>query len=175
MHVIFFNTKGGVSKSTLCEYLARELELKGKLISVYNTDQQQHVKKINNNNSDFFLYDTIGAFTAKNQNLLIAAAEKKESLIVVPMNTGENDFNEIGFLVENLNKYNVINKTFFVFTKTRKNSKLLRKRKEDIKKMNLNFLDWSMPMLDDFAEKKDTKRTKIEINMFMQELKLCHY
>ncbi|MGR6863089.1 hypothetical protein ACU5EH_23800 [Aliivibrio salmonicida] len=29
MHIIFFNTKGGVSKSTLCEFTTRELKRLG--------------------------------------------------------------------------------------------------------------------------------------------------
>ena len=76
MHIIFFNTKGGVSKSTLCEYTSIELQRLGYSVHVDNTDQQRHVTLIENEEADFFLYDTAGAFTADNVDLLKAASGK---------------------------------------------------------------------------------------------------
>lgn len=169
MHLIFFNTKGGVSKSTLCEYTANILIDSGKTVSVSNTDQQDHVTIINNDNSDYYLYDTAGAFTGQNIELL-KAAKDVNSKIIIPMNTGENDFKEIDFLIDNLKDLSIIDKSVFVFTKSRKNSKLTAKRKEYLTRENLTFLSWVMPMLDDFAEMKTTKRTKEEITLFINEV-----
>ncbi|MFW1480299.1 ParA family protein, partial [Vibrio parahaemolyticus] len=96
MHIIFFNTKGGVSKSTLCEFSSTELQRLGYSVHVDNTDQQEHVTLLENEQADFFLYDTAGAFTAANVELLKAAADVN-SLIVIPMNTGVNDLKELDF------------------------------------------------------------------------------
>lgn len=169
-HLIFFNTKGGVSKSTLCEYSARYLS-KNHKINVESTDQQNHVTLIKNESADFFLYDTIGAFTDQNIDLL-QAAKSANSLIIVPMNIGENDFNELDFLTQRLKEYELLNKTFFVLTKSRKNSRLLKERKKIINSHNLNLIEWVMPALDDFAAKRDTKRTDSEIQSFMKEILL---
>lgn len=168
MHIIFFNTKGGVSKSTLCEYSSRELRRSGYAVSVENTDQQNHVTLINNENADFFLYDTIGAFTAKNTELLKAAKHEK-AVIIIPMNIGKNDASELPFLISRLEKFGIKEKSHIVFTKTRKNSKLLKERKQLIIDGGLNLIDWVMPTLDDFADLKDTKRTKSEIEDFLKE------
>lgn len=167
-HLIFFNTKGGVSKSTLCEYSARHLS-KNHKISVESTDQQNHVTLIKNESADFFLYDTIGAFTDQNIELL-QSSKSADSLIIVPMNIGENDFNELDFLIRRLDEYGLLNKSFFVLTKSRKNSKLLKERKKIINNHNLNLIEWVMPSLDDFAAKRNTKRTNEEIQNFIKEI-----
>lgn len=75
MHIIFFNTKGGVSKSTLCEFSSMELQRLGYKIHVDNIDQQEHVTLIENEDADFFLYDTAGAFTSANVELLKSACD----------------------------------------------------------------------------------------------------
>ncbi|MEE7918676.1 ParA family protein, partial [Vibrio parahaemolyticus] len=99
MHIIFFNTKGGVSKSTLCEYSAAELQRLGHRVHVDNTDQQQHVTLIDNEDAEFFLYDTAGAFTAANVDLLKAASEAN-AMVIIPMNTGKNDLKELDFILD---------------------------------------------------------------------------
>jgi cellulose biosynthesis protein BcsQ len=168
-HIIFFNTKGGVSKSTLCEYTANELQRIGKLVSVDNTDQQKHVTTILNDNAEYCIYDTAGAFTADNIDLLKARAGV-DALVVVPMNTGKNDFQELEFLIERLNEYGLKEKSKFVFTKTRANSKALTARRELLADLGLTSCLWVMPTLEDFSEQRDTKRTRSEINDFLNEV-----
>ena len=168
VHIIFFNSKGGVSKSTLCEYTAQELQRLGYSVNVDNTDQQQHVTLIENENADYFVYDTAGAFTSDNVELLQAAVDVK-SLIIVPLNTGKNDLKEIPFLVAKLDELGLKDKTRFVFTKTRVNSKSLSERRSTLKELGLSSLKWVMPMLEDFSEQRNTARTRSEISTFLHE------
>lgn len=168
-HIIFFNTKGGVSKSTLCEYTANELQRIGKSVSVDNTDQQKHVTTILNDNAEYCIYDTAGAFTANNIDLLKACSDV-DALVIVPMNTGKNDFIELEFLVSRLNEYGLKEKSKFVFTKTRSNSKALLSRRESLAEFGLSSCEWVMPMLEDFSEQRNTTRTRAEINVFLNEV-----
>ncbi|EIZ4252501.1 TPA: ParA family protein [Vibrio parahaemolyticus] len=169
MHIIFFNTKGGVSKSTLCEFSSLELQRLGYRVHVDNTDQQEHVTLIENEQADFFLYDTAGAFTAANVDLLKAAADVK-SLIVIPMNTGVNDLKELDFILARLDEFGVKDKSRIVFTKTRQNSKALQARKATVLERGLTPINWVMPMLEDFSEQRDTSRTRNEISAFLHEV-----
>ncbi|MFW9651206.1 ParA family protein [Vibrio parahaemolyticus] len=169
MHIIFFNTKGGVSKSTLCEFSSLELQRLGYNVHVDNTDQQEHVTLIENEQADFFLYDTAGAFTAANVDLLKAAADVK-SLIVIPMNTGVNDLKELDFILARLDEFGVKDKSRIVFTKTRQNSKALQARKATVLECGLTPVSWVMPMLEDFSEQRNTSRTRNEISAFLHEV-----
>lgn len=169
MHIIFFNTKGGVSKSTLCEFSSNELQRLGYTVHVDNTDQQDHVTLLKNESADYFLYDTTGAFTADNVELLKAAADVN-ALIVIPMNTGINDLKELDFILARLDEFGVKDRSRIVFTKTRKNSKVLKKRKDTVLERGLIPLNWVMPTLDDFGEQRDTSRTRNEISAFLHEV-----
>lgn len=169
MHIIFFNTKGGVSKSTLCEYSASELTRIGHQVNVDNTDQQEHVTLLENEQADYFLYDTAGAFTAANVDLLKAAANA-DSLIIIPMNTGVNDLKELDFIIDRLSEFGVKDKACVVFTKTRQNSKALQLRRETLNAYGLPFANWVMPMLEDFSEQRHTSRTRNEISAFLHEV-----
>ncbi|MDN4693186.1 ParA family protein [Vibrio parahaemolyticus] len=171
MHIIFFNTKGGVSKSTLCEFSALELQRLGYNVHVDNTDQQEHVTLIENEDADYFLYDTAGAFTAANVDLLKAAADA-QAMIIIPMNTGINDLKELGFILDRLSEFGVKDKARIVFTKTRQNSKALQSRKAKIKEHGLTPINWVMPMLEDFSEQRQTTRTRNEISAFLHEVVL---
>ena len=169
MHIIFFNTKGGVSKSTLCEYTSSELQRLGFKVNVDNTDQQLHVTLITDEDADYFLYDTAGAFTADNVELL-KAASSEDALVIIPMNTGKNDLKELEFLLSKLEEYGVKDKTRFVFSKTRTNSKALAMRRDTLSEHGMISADWVMPMLDDFSEQRDSKRTRYEIKTFLDEV-----
>lgn len=169
MHLIFFNTKGGVSKSTLCEYCSLELQRLGYSVHVDNTDQQEHVTILENEQADYFLYDTAGAFTSANVELLKAAATVN-SMIVIPMNTGINDLKELDFILARLDEFGVKDKSKIVFTKTRKNSKALKTRKETVKDFGITPINWVMPTLDDFGEQRNTARTRNEISAFLHEV-----
>lgn len=170
-HIIFFNTKGGVGKSTLCEYSARELVRTGHRVQVQNTDQQSHVTLREHDNADFYLYDTMGAFSAENMALLEAAA-RVDALIVVPIGTGTNDFNELSFLLDNLKQLNLIDNMIFVFTCTRPKSKYLKERREalDALQLGLKHAKWVLPTLESFGQQFDTSRTRNEISQFINEV-----
>ncbi len=169
MHIIFFNTKGGVSKSTLCEYTAAELQRLGYSVNVDNTDQQNHVTIVENESADYFLYDTAGAFTADNVELL-KAASSENALVIVPMNTGTNDLKEFEFLLAKLDEYCVKDKARFVFTKARTNSKALASRREILASHGMKSTNWVMPMLEDFSKQRQTSRTRNEISAFLHEV-----
>lgn len=168
-HVIFMNTKGGVGKSTLCEYSANELKRLGYKVSVYNTDQQQHVTSVDIDQPDFCLYDTAGAFTEDNVQLLEAAVNA-ETQLIIPMQTGKNDAKELPFLVETLNHYGYQNKCTIVYTKTRANSKALTERRGMLSDLGLGAAKWVMPALEDFGEQRNTARTRNEISAFLHEV-----
>ena len=170
-HVIFFNTKGGVGKSTLCELSARELVRLGFSVSVDNTDQQVHVTLIDSEPSDYCLYDTAGAFTSANTELL-KAASNEDVLIIIPMIPSKNDFLELPFLIEKLKEFNLSKMAKIVFTNTRQNSKSLSDRQSEISKLGLNVVKWSMPTLEDFRKQRDTYRTRNEISAFLHEILL---
>lgn len=169
MHIIFFNTKGGVSKSTLCEYTSMELQRLGYEVHVDNTDQQRHVPLIENESANYFLYDTAGAFTSDNVDLLKAASQA-ESLIIVPIRTGNNDFEEVEFLLSQLEKYGVKDQAKFVFTQTRPNSKALANKRTVLLTHGFKSVNWVMPSLEDFSEKRHSSRTRNEISAFLHEV-----
>lgn len=171
MHVILFNTKGGTSKSTLCSYLSYELQELNYSVSVGNTDQQKHVDVIDNDEADYFLYDTAGSFTSDNIDLLRASV-LENAIILIPLNTGNNDFKEIEFLINNLKNIGVLEKSKFVFIKTRANSKALKEKRELLKSKGVFVCDYIMPLLEDFSEQRHTKRTKKEINTLLNEILL---
>jgi len=175
-HIIFFNTKGGVCKSTLCQYSANELQRLGHSVSVGNTDQQKHIEMIENDDAEFCLYDTAGAFLKANVDLLKAASEVDPSehkvFIIVPITTGKNDFKEFDFLIEKLGEYGALDHTRFVFTKTRRNSKAMRERKKILDANGVEPMRYVMPTLEDFGDELDTARTRNEISQFLHEFAL---
>ena len=169
MHILFFNTKGGVGKSTLCEYTSRYLSFMNKKVNIENTDQQIHVSLNKDKEADYFLYDTAGAFTDKNMSLL-KAVNKFNAKVIVPIKVGLNDFKEIDFLNEKLNELGIKNNTTVVFTHARKNNKKIKILKEKLNEFGISSFDWVMPFLQDFAFQEDTKRTKNEMDLFLGEL-----
>jgi chromosome partitioning protein len=170
-HLVFFNTKGGVCKSTLCEYSRRELTRLGYEVSVDNVDQQVHVKTIVNDNAEFCLYDTAGAFTGHNLDLLKAASgDDIDAVIIVPYGTGENDKKEYEFVFNKLNQLGLLNKSKVVFTKTRKNSKYLTMRRDQLNDLGIEYIKWVLPDLEDFKQSLDSSRTRNEISAFLHEV-----
>lgn len=171
MHVIYFNTKGGCGKSTLCEYTSKELQRLGYSVSVDNTDQQKHVTQIDNDSADFCLYDTAGAFTGANVELL-KAASNENVIVILPLGTGLNDFEEMQFLSEQINNFNLLSRSVVVFTKTRNNSRSLFARKKEVAGLGFKVAKWAMPNLEDFGLKRETTRTRNEISNFIHEVLL---
>ena len=173
MHIVFMNTKGGVGKSTLCEYSGNELSRLGYLVSINNTDQQQHVDVNNLDEADFYLYDTAGAFTQDNIKLLEALSNPKvNGKIIVPLGVGKNDLKEIDFLIKNLVEYNLVDSTYFVFMRTTVTRKAYKKAKELLKTKNVNICKWVMPDLEYFGQGIIAPRTTNEISQFLHEIVL---
>ncbi|TGZ35362.1 hypothetical protein EQ875_01643 [Photobacterium damselae subsp. damselae] len=171
MHIIIFNTKGGVGKSTLCEYSSRQLQRLGYAVSVSNTDQQQHVTNIRDSGAQYHLYDTAGAFTEQNVKLL-KAARNVDAKIIIPVCTGKNDAYEVDFVLEQLQAYGVKDKAWFVLSKTRSNCLSTKLRRIELLGTGVPVANWTLPLLEDFSEQRDTLRTCTEINKFLNELVL---
>lgn len=172
-HFLFLNTKGGVGKSTLCEYSYHELVRLGYAVSVDNTDQQKHVTVVECDGAQFCLYDTAGAFTGANLELLEAASSNEvDAKIIIPMSTGKNDNKEVEFLFDELKKLNLFDKSVVVFTKSRKNSKALAMRREEVKALGMPCLKWVMPQLEDFNLGLHSSKTRNEISAFLHEVAL---
>ena len=169
MHILFFNTKGGVGKSTLCEYTSKHISHMGKKVSVDNTDQQKHVSLNMDDNADYFLYDTTGAFTEKNITLL-EGVNDVDAKIIIPMNVGLNDLREIKFLNKKLDDFGIKKHARVVFTRVRKNNKKIKLLKQQLNEFGISYCDWVMPSLEDFAFQEDTKRTRKEIDLFLGEI-----
>ncbi|MGR5312558.1 ParA family protein (plasmid) [Photobacterium damselae subsp. damselae] len=173
MHIIFMNTKGGVGKSTLCEYSGNELERLGYVVSMNNTDQQQHVITNGLNDADYFLYDTAGAFTQENIRLLEALSNPAvNGKIIVPIGVGKNDIKEASFMIDNLLSYDLLGKTCFVFMRTSPTRKALKNAKDILKEKGVHVCKWVMPDLEDFGQGRNTSRTKNEISHFLHEILL---
>lgn len=169
MHIIFYNHKGGCGKSTLCEFTARALEKNNFVVSSDTTDQQIHIKIRENKKSDFYLYDTSGSYTKKNETLLYDASKEKHK-IIIPIGIGENDFIDFDFLINRLKENNVFKNSYFVFCRVRGSSKLLEARKKHIMKYDCNVCSWFMPNLKDFSILRNSNRTINEMNLFINEV-----
>ena len=133
MLVIFLNTKSGVGKSTLCEYSYHELTRLGCLVETYNPEQQCHLSQTEKmDETDFILYDTTGGFTDDNIELLHAAAELDDVVIVVPITTGHNNTEELDLMISRLNLLKLLDKTRFVLSKVCPNTTSVVRRKMDL-------------------------------------------
>ena len=170
-HIILFNPKGGVGKSTLCERTAMQLLNLGHTVSVENTDQQVHVELRPNDTAEFCLYDTMGAYSSRNMELLASAAEAgSEAKIIVPTGTSKNDFKDIDFLKSKLDHSGLLDRTIFVFTKVRATSLALKKKRLQLDMLDLKHCAYVMPLLEDFSEERDTPRTRNELTTFINEV-----
>lgn len=168
-HIILLNTKGGCGKSTIAEYTANELQRLGHRVELVNLDQQQHVKERADSEAEICIYDTPGVFAAETLELLNAARDAN-TLVIIPLGSGQNDTKEIPFLTEQLTEYGLIDRCVFVFTKARANSKALAERRQMLESGGHRVAKWVMPMLEDFSEQRDTARTRNEISAFIHEV-----
>ena len=172
MHILQMNTKGGTGKSTLTEYMGAELSRLGHVVSISNTDQQEHVTVASVDNSDFYLYDTAGAFTEDNVRLLNAIGSNPDlaARIIVPISTGKNDRKEVPFLIESFNEYGVLDRVVFVINKARQHSAAVTATKEYIKSLGLTVARSVIPQIEDFAQGRHTTRTRNEISALIHEV-----
>jgi len=170
-HIVFFNTKGGVGKSTLAELTKRELEYHSHTVAMYNTDQQVHVTVQGDGTEEFGLYDTSGSFTQTNVDLLQAAAQNDDVRVIVPIGTGKNDFEELDFLVEKMEEYGIRDKVTFVISKARV-GKLSKLRQQQLRDRGLTVLNHVFPLLDDIAMQIDSYRVRCEISRLITAMRI---
>lgn len=121
-YIIIYSTKGGVGKSTFakCSHLVLSL-LERRKVGGEDLDPQQHYADFlaahshlsTSENAEFFIYDTQGAHTEKNAELLNAAGGV-DSLIIVPVRPSSDDLKEARRITERLKNHGVMDKTVFV-------------------------------------------------------------
>jgi chromosome partitioning protein len=166
--IVFYSSKGGVGKSTLCKYTARELTRLGYTTSLINLDQQQHIDSYTTEGADYTLIDTAGFYDAKTIQLLDNIGKTPQGvLIVVPTGTGKNDREELDFVLGKLSEKSLQRNTSVVLSRTRPNSKALTTTQEVIHLLGFNYNNWVFPLLEDFSEHRDTSRTRNEISSFL--------
>ncbi len=121
-YIIFYSSKGGVGKSTIAKVTHRVLGSNNqKKVAGDDMDPQQHYADWMANHpelvseekeADFFIYDTQGAHTDKNVELL-KAAKDVDSVILVPVRPSEDDMKEVRRIVPRLEKIGVLDKVVF--------------------------------------------------------------
>ncbi|MFS2001968.1 ParA family protein, partial [Vibrio breoganii] len=153
------------------DYTSRELQRLGHTVNVQNTDQQQHVELITNENATIHLYDTAGSFTQENLDLLNAAAQIDDVKIVIPITTGARCFKEVPFILDKMHELNLSGKYKFVFSKVRRPlTKGYYSRRKQLQELDAVISKWSLPLLEDFSEDVCTSNTKKEISQFIHEV-----
>lgn len=121
-YIIFYSSKGGVGKSTHAKLAHMVLGNNNrKKVAGDDMDPQQHYADWMNSNpnlvatedeADFFIYDTQGAHTDKNVELLTAAKDV-ESVILIPVRPSKDDMKEVRRMVPRLEKIGVLNNVVF--------------------------------------------------------------
>lgn len=121
-YIIFYSSKGGVGKSTHAKLAHLVLGNNNqKKVAGDDMDPQQHYADWMANNpelvskeedADFFIYDTQGAHTDKNVELL-TAAKGADSIILVPVRPSKDDMKEVSRMVLRLEKVGVLDKVVF--------------------------------------------------------------
>ena len=120
-YIIYYSSKGGVGKSTHAKLAHLVLGNNNqKKVAGDDMDPQQHYADWMANNpelvskeeADFFIYDTQGAHTDKNVELLTAAKEV-DSIILVPVRPSKDDMKEVSRMVQRLDKVGVLDKVVF--------------------------------------------------------------
>jgi chromosome partitioning protein len=122
-YIILYSTKGGVGKSTLAKLIHTVLSNNNlRKVAGDDTDPQQHYANwmvehknnvVNEKDADFFIYDTQGAHTQTNIDLLDAAKDE-DALIMIPVRPSNDDLKEAERIAERLSKINILHKCVFV-------------------------------------------------------------
>ncbi|EGU42458.1 ParA family protein [Vibrio scophthalmi] len=121
-YILFYSSKGGVGKSTHAKLTHLVLGNNNqKKVAGDDMDPQQHYADWMANNShlvssedeaDFFIYDTQGAHTEKNIELLTAVKDV-DAVILVPVRPSKDDMKEVRRIVSRLDKIGVLDKVVF--------------------------------------------------------------
>ena len=121
-YIVFYSSKGGVGKTTHAKMTHLVLGNNNqKKVAGDDMDPQQHYADWMANNphlvsseidADFFIYDTQGAHTEKNIELL-TAIKGVDAVILVPVRPSQDDMKEVRRIVTRLNKIGVLDKVVF--------------------------------------------------------------
>lgn len=170
--VAVLNTKGGSGKSNFVTFTSSVLRrIYKKNVTVYNLDQQAHVQVNQEENPDFIMFDTIGAFADKTLSLIDKMKNDDNAMIIVPVGSGLNDQREYQFVVNKLTQLGVIKKTVFVLTKVRQGSKSVGESRQLLKSMNVNVAKATISLLEDYAQERFTSsRCNNEISKLLNEI-----
>lgn len=122
-YIILYSTKGGVGKSTFAKLIHTVLSNNNlRKVAGDDTDPQQHYanwmienkkNSVNEKDADFFIYDTQGAHTQTNIELL-NAAKNEDALIIIPVRPSNDDLTEAERIAKRLIKLDVLHKCVFV-------------------------------------------------------------
>lgn len=121
-YLIYYSSKGGVGKSTFAKISHLVLaDNNQKKVAGDDTDPQQHYadwmsqhKNLVSSEEDaeFFIYDTQGAHTAANAELLTAACDA-DAVILIPVKPSSDDLKEAQRIANRLTQLNVMDKAIF--------------------------------------------------------------
>lgn len=122
-YVIFYSTKGGAGKSTFAKLSHQVLALlERRYVIGEDLDPQQHYADFlksnealvaTSDNAEFFIYDTQGAHTKTNAELMEACAGI-DSVIIVPVRPSDDDIKEAKRISKRIKENNLTDKTVFV-------------------------------------------------------------
>lgn len=122
-YIIQYSTKGGVGKTTFAKLLHTVLaRLERYKVTGEDLDPQQHYADwlaanpelvVTEKEADFFLYDTQGAHTDTNKQLL-QAVKNVDALIIVPVRPSVEDVKEARRIGKRLAEAGVLDKAIFV-------------------------------------------------------------
>ena len=122
-YVIFYSTKGGVGKSTFSKISHIVLAmLERRKVTGEDLDPQQHYADFlaanealisTSEEADFYLYDTQGAHTQTNADLM-AALSGVDSVIIVPVKPSNEDIKEAKRIAKRFSEYNLTDKVVYV-------------------------------------------------------------
>lgn len=121
-YLIYYSSKGGVGKTTFAKISHLVLaDNNQKKVAGDDTDPQQHYadwmslhKNLVSSEEDaeFFIYDTQGAHTSANAELLTAACDA-DAVILIPVKPSSDDLKEAQRIANRLTQLNVMDKAIF--------------------------------------------------------------
>ncbi|MDP2544690.1 ParA family protein [Photobacterium damselae subsp. piscicida] len=138
-YIVFYSSKGGVGKSTFAKITHFVLANNNqKKVAGDDTNPQQHYADWMNANSslcsneevaDYFIYDTQGAHTEVNIEIL-TACKTENAVILIPVKPSDDDIKEAKRIATRLKQLNVIDKAIFFLNGCVANSNYKKYREE---------------------------------------------
>jgi cellulose biosynthesis protein BcsQ len=123
-YLIYYSTKGGVGKSTISKLSHQVLADNNlKKVAGDDTDPQQHYSDWLDANqkwvseescAEYYIYDTQGAHTDANVELL-NAAKGEDAIIMIPVRPSDDDIKEAKRIADRLSNIGITDKCLFFF------------------------------------------------------------